>query len=156
MVSLVWWILDRAAWQGPNSTQSSERMTGSGPDRPSRPGNPFVALLLLEKAQRAATAHWGGWSPVSLPELQSSCPAPRYGAAAPTPDHTSCSESRKTHGGWFTHLTSQHVVVHLNRHRGKGSGEPLFSKYAILFPYRFWMRKVRMLHTGRSCRLNKQ
>lgn len=57
MVSLVWWILDRAAWQGLNSTQSSGRMTGSGPGRPSRPGNPFVALLLLEKAQLAATGH---------------------------------------------------------------------------------------------------
>lgn len=57
MVSLVWWTLDRAAWQGLNSTQSSERMTGSGPDKPSRPGNPFVTLLLLEKAQRAVIAH---------------------------------------------------------------------------------------------------
>ena len=71
-------------------------MTGSGPDRPSRPGNPFVALLLLEKAHRAATAHREGWSPVSLPGLQSSCPAPRSDAAAPTPDHTSCSESGNT------------------------------------------------------------
>lgn len=57
MVSLVWWVLDRAAWQGLNSIQSSGRMTGNGLDRPSRPGNPFVALLLPEKAQRAATAH---------------------------------------------------------------------------------------------------
>lgn len=111
MVSLMW-SLDRSALQGLNSTQSSGRMTGSGHDRLSHPGNLFVALLLLEKAQRAATAHWGGWSLVSLPEPQSSCPAPRFDAAAPTPDHTSCSESAEQQQG---HLTLCHVVISLNR-----------------------------------------
>lgn len=98
MVSLVLWVLEGAAWQGLNSTQSSARMTGSGRDRPSRPGNPSVALLLLEKAQQAATARREGWSPVSLPELRSSCPTAHCDVGAPTPDHTSCSESGKTTG----------------------------------------------------------
>lgn len=60
---------------------------------PDHQGNLFAALLLLEKAQQAAIAHCEGWSPVSFPELQSSCPVPRFDAAVPTPDHTSCSES---------------------------------------------------------------
>lgn len=120
MVSPMWWTLDRAASQGLNSTQSSGRMTGSGPGRPSRPGNPSVALLLLEKAQRAATGHWGGWSPVSLPELRSFCPAPCFGAAALTPDRTSCSESEKQRGRKFTHPTLKHAVVNLKRHLNLG------------------------------------
>lgn len=134
MVSLVWWILDRAAWQGLNSTQSSGRMTGSGPGRPSRPGNPFVALLLLEKAQQAATGHWGGWSPVSLPELQSSCPAPRFGAAAPTPDRTSCSESGKqqVHTSDFKACCGQFEET-----SGFWSGRPLRYDIILFNDYKF-------------------
>lgn len=68
-------------------------MIGSVRGKPSHPGNPFVTLLLLEKAQQAATAHIEGWSPVSLPEPQSYCPAHHFDAAALIPDRTSCSES---------------------------------------------------------------
>lgn len=95
MVSLGWRSLDRSAWQGLNSTRHSGRMTGSEPGRPNRLGNPFVVWLLPEKAQQAATGHHGVWSPVFPPALQSSCPALHFGAGAPTPGHTSCSESGK-------------------------------------------------------------
>lgn len=93
MVSLLWWILDKAAWLARNSTQSLGRTIESVHGRPSHPGSLFVALLLLEKAQQAASAHSEGWSPVSLPEPRSYRPAHRFDAAALTPDRTSCSES---------------------------------------------------------------
>lgn len=53
MNSVLHWILDRAAWQGLNSTQSSKRMRGSGCGRPTRPESPFVVLLWPEREQRA-------------------------------------------------------------------------------------------------------
>lgn len=95
MGSLVCWVLHRAAWQGLNKTQSSKRMTGSGPCRPTHPGSPFVAWLLIEKAQQVASGRRGGWSPTSPPEQQSSCPVPRSCAVALPKARTSCSVSGK-------------------------------------------------------------
>lgn len=93
--SLVCWVLHRAAWQGLNKSQSSKRMTGRGPCRPAHPGSPFVAWLLLEKAQQVATGRRGGWSPASPPELQSSCLVLHFCAAALPRARTSCSVSGK-------------------------------------------------------------
>lgn len=97
MASLVCLILDTAAWDVLNSTLNLERMTGSGRDRLGRPGNLFEVLLLLETTQLAVTALHEGWSPVSLPEQQSSCPAPQFDVAGLRPDRTSCSESGRQH-----------------------------------------------------------
>lgn len=73
-------------------------MTGNGPGKPSCLGNPFVVLLLLEKAQQAATGHQVGWSQVSPPVLQSSCSALHFSAGALRPGRISRPESRMDQG----------------------------------------------------------